>query len=135
MSADDSFLDPVQVAATGTLAGFAVGKAFPATFKNLIALKKLVLSHDKAATIFPTASGTLDKQSLGLGARFTALHYPATEWAMVHLNKSLVGNQNSIPRELIYDVNEMLAERLDMIPFPFIGGRSRRATRAPASKA
>jgi len=99
-----------------------VGKAFPATFKNLIALKKLVLSHDKEATIFPTASGTLDKQSLGLGARFTALHYPATEWAMVHLNKSLVGNQNSIPRELIYDVNEMLANNLDMIPFPFIGG-------------
>ena len=29
------------------------------------------------------------------------------QWAMVHLDKSLVGNQNSIPRELVYDVNEV----------------------------
>ena len=56
-----------------------VGTAFPATFKNLIVIKSLVLSYDEEATIFPTASGTLGEQSLGLGARFTALHYPATE--------------------------------------------------------
>lgn len=109
------------VEASGSVCGLDVGMAFPASFQNLIELKTLILSHDPEATIFPTATGTLDKQSLGLGARFTALHYPATEWAMVQLKKSLVGNQNSIPRELVYDVNEMLAEKLDQIAFPFIG--------------
>jgi len=110
------------VAASGSVSGLAVGQAFPASFKNLLAMKSLVLTHDATATIFPTATGTLKSQSLGLGARFTALHYPATEWSMANLNKSLVGNQNSIPRELIFDVNEMLADNLDKILFPFIGG-------------
>ena len=40
---------------------------------------------------------------------------------MAHLGIGLTANQNSIPRELVYDVDEMLADRLDTVPFPFIG--------------
>lgn len=109
------------IEAIGELSGFAFGHIFPASFANLIALKNLVLAADPTATIFPTATGTLEYQSLGIGARMTELHYPATEWAMAHLQLSLTGNQNSIPRELVYDVNEMLNGTLDQIPFPFIG--------------
>jgi len=110
-----------KVATTGSVCGLEVGFAFPASFNNLLVLKNLILSHDDKATIFPTATGTLGQKSLGLGARMTALHYPATEWAMAQLELSMTGNQNSIPRELIYDVNEMLDAKLDQIAFPFIG--------------
>jgi hypothetical protein len=95
--------------------------AFPATWANLLRLKNLVLDADPGATIFPTASGTLERSSLGVGARFTTLHWPAVEWAMAELSLSMTANQNSIPRELVYDVDVMLAGRLEGVPFPFIG--------------
>ncbi len=112
-------------AADSTLAGgvrLADGRyAFPASWANLLALKDLVLAHDPAATIFPSAAGTLARSSLGIGARFTTLHWPAVQWAMASLGLSLTANQNSIPRELVYDVEAMLGGRLDSVPFPFIG--------------
>ncbi len=95
--------------------------AFPATWANLLRLKELVLDADPGATIFPTATGTLERSSLGVGARFTTLHWPAVEWAMAELSLSMTANQNSIPRELVYDVDVMLAGRLEGVPFPFIG--------------
>jgi hypothetical protein len=95
--------------------------AFPATWHNLLRLKNRVQEHDPGSTIFPTASGTLERQSLGVGARFTTLHWPAVEWAMAALELSMTANQNSIPRELVYDVNAMLEGRLQGVPFPFIG--------------
>ncbi len=96
--------------------------AYPATWTNLCRLKNQVQEHDAASTIFPTATGTLDHKSLGVGARFTTLHWPAVEWAMAELNLPMTANQNSIPRELVYDVSAMLAGQLDSVPFPFIGG-------------
>lgn len=95
--------------------------AWPATYKNLLILKNLVQENDPAATIFPTANGTLGESTLGIGARFTTLHWHAVEWAMSALETGLTANQNSIPRELVYDVTAMLEDRLDHVPFPFIG--------------
>lgn len=95
---------------------------FPATYANLLRLKNLVQTHDPDSTIFPTAGGTLGQGTLGIGARFTTLHWPAVDWVMDALDLSLTANQNSIPRELVYDVDAMLAGRLDTVPFPFIGG-------------
>lgn len=95
--------------------------AFPATWQNLLTLKNLVQEHDPGSTIFPSATGTLQLQSLGVGARFTTLHWPAVEWAMAALHLSMTANQNSIPRELVYDVDAMLEGRLQGVPFPFIG--------------
>ena len=94
---------------------------FPATFENLLRLKNLVLEHDPESTIFPGTRGTLACGTLGVGARFTTLHWPAVDWVMAELGLSLTANQNSIPRELVYDVNAMLAGQLDTVPFPFIG--------------
>ena len=37
------------------------------------------------------------------------------------LNLGVTANQNSIPRELVFDVDAMLEGRLDTVPFPFIG--------------
>jgi hypothetical protein len=101
------------------LAGGA--QVFPATFKNLIALKNLVQEHNPASTIFPTAAQKLGQSTLGIGARFTTLHWPAVEWAMSALEIGVTANQNSIPRELVYDVDAMLSNKLDTVPFPFIG--------------
>jgi hypothetical protein len=95
--------------------------AFPATWQNLLRLKNLVQEHDPGSTMFPTATGTLAHSSLGVGARFTTLHWPAVEWAMAALDLSMTANQNSIPRELVYDVGAMLEGRLEGVPFPFIG--------------
>jgi hypothetical protein len=95
--------------------------AFPATWQNLLRLKNLVQEHDPGSTIFPTATGTLQQSSLGVGARFTTLHWPAVEWTMAALGLSMTANQNSIPRELVYDVDAMLSGRLEGVPFPFIG--------------
>ncbi|MEJ1972839.1 MAG: hypothetical protein WDM96_10370 [Lacunisphaera sp.] len=95
--------------------------AFPATWDNLLALKNQIQQHDPASTIFPTAGAQLGRSTLGVGARFTTLHWPAVEWAMSALEIGLTANQNSIPRELVYDVDAMLANRLDTVPFPFIG--------------
>jgi hypothetical protein len=95
--------------------------AFPATFANLLQLKNLIQEHDAGSTIFPTAGAKLGQSTLGIGARFTTLHWPAVEWAMSALEIGLTANQNSIPRELVYDVDAMLEGRLDTVPFPFIG--------------
>jgi hypothetical protein len=95
--------------------------AFPATWQNLLCLKNLIQEHDAGSTIFPTATGTLQHSSLGVGARLTTLHWPAVEWAMAALGLSMTANQNSIPRELVYDVDAMLDGRLEGVPFPFIG--------------
>ncbi len=94
---------------------------FPASWANLLVLKNLIQEHDAGSTIFPTAGARLGRSTLGVGARFTTLHWPAVEWAMSALEIGLTANQNSIPRELVYDVDAMLANRLDTVPFPFIG--------------
>ena len=96
-------------------------RAFPATWANLLKLKNLIQEHDAASTIFPSAAGNLGRSTLGIGARFTTLHWPAVEWAMSALELGVTANQNSIPRELVYDVDAMLGHRLDTVPFPFIG--------------
>ncbi|MBI5425455.1 MAG: hypothetical protein HZA32_15355 [Opitutae bacterium] len=103
--------------------GVKIGDAtfFPATFANLLTLKNLIQEHDAGSTIFPTAGAKLGQSTLGIGARFTTLHWPAVEWAMSALEIGLTANQNSIPRELVYDVDAMLEGRLDTVPFPFIG--------------
>ena len=95
--------------------------AFPATWENLLRLKNAVQEHDPESTIFPTSGGSLGRSTLGVGARFTTLHWPAVEWVMSALELGLTANQNSIPRELVYDVDAMLDGRLDTVPFPFIG--------------
>ena len=95
--------------------------AFPATWANLLELKNLLQEQSPQSTVFPSASGSLAYSSLGVGARFTTLHWPAVEWAMAELNLSMTANQNSIPRELVYDVDVMLDGRLEGVPFPFIG--------------
>ena len=94
---------------------------FPATWANLLALKNLIQEHDAGSTVFPSAAGNLGRGTLGVGARFTTLHWPAVEWAMAALGLGLTANQNSIPRELVYDVDAMLDGKLDTVPFPFIG--------------
>jgi hypothetical protein len=94
---------------------------FPASWANLLRLKNLSQEHDAASTIFPTGTAKLGRSTLGVGARFTTLHWPAVEWAMSALEIGLTANQNSIPRELVYDVDAMLGNRLDTVPFPFIG--------------
>ncbi len=95
--------------------------AFPASWENLLRLKNLLFAHDRGCTVFPVARGSLAHSSLGIGARFTTLHWPAVEWTMAELDLSLTANQNSIPRELVYDVGAMLDGTLDSVPFPFIG--------------
>jgi hypothetical protein len=94
---------------------------FPATWENLLRLKNLAQEHHPASTIFPAAGARLGSRTLGIGARFTTLHWPAVEWAMSALDLGVTANQNSIPRELVYDVDAMLEGRLDTVPFPFIG--------------
>jgi hypothetical protein len=97
------------------------GAAFPATFANLLKLKNLIQEHNPKSTIFPTAGDKLGQSTLGIGARFTTLHWPAVDWAMSALSIGVTANQNSIPRELVYDTDVMLAGKLDTVPFPFIG--------------
>ena len=94
---------------------------FPATWSNLLKLKNLIQEHDAGSTIFPTAADRLGQSTLGIGARFTTLHWPAVDWAMSALELGMTANQNSIPRELVYNVTAMLDGRLDTVPFPFIG--------------
>lgn len=107
----------------GLLDGREIGGAryYPATWENLLRLKNRVQAHDLASTIFPTAAEKLGQSTLGIGARFTTLHWPAVEWAMSALEIGVTANQNSIPRELVFDVDAMLAGALDTVPFPFIG--------------
>jgi len=96
--------------------------AWPATWENLLRLKDPILLADPRSTVFPSTAGGLERRSLGIGARFTAMHWPAVEWAMAHLGLPMVANQNSIPRELVWDVAAMQAGTLARVPFPFIGG-------------
>ncbi|OYU98618.1 MAG: hypothetical protein CFE26_27275, partial [Verrucomicrobiales bacterium VVV1] len=91
---------------------------FPATFANLLRLKNLIQEHNPKSTIFPSATEQLGRSTLGIGARFTTLHWPAVEWAMAQLGIGVTANQNSIPRELVYDTDVMLAGKLDTVPFP-----------------
>jgi hypothetical protein len=105
--------------ADGLLAGGA--RYFPATWDNLLILKNRVQEHDPESTLFPLATERLGRSTLGVGARFTTLHWPAVEWGMAALQIGVTANQNSIPRELVYDVDAMLAGKLDTVPFPFIG--------------
>ncbi len=114
-----SGVDAVKVLANGV--AVQGGAAFPASFANLLTLKNLIQEHNPASTIFPSASQKLGQSTLGIGARFTTLHWPAVEWAMSALEIGVTANQNSIPRELVYDVDAMLAGKLDTVPFPFIG--------------
>jgi hypothetical protein len=93
----------------------------PLLWSNLIKFKNFVLECDPENTIFPRAAGSLRTTSLGIGARFTTLHWPAVAWVMQALRLPLTANQNSIPRELVYDVDAMLDNRLAQVPFPFIG--------------
>lgn len=95
--------------------------AYPATFENLLRIKNLIQEHNPGSTIFPVATERLGQSTLGIGARFTTLHWPAVDWAMSALSMGMTANQNSIPRELVYDTNVMLAGQLDTVPFPFIG--------------
>ncbi len=95
--------------------------AYPASWANLLRLKNLVQEHDPGSTIFPTATPELRRRSLGVGARFTTMHWPAVQWTMARLGLPMNANQNSIPRELVFDVDAMLSGRLESVPFPFIG--------------
>ena len=102
---------------------FAEGwQLVPLLWANLAFLKNLVQEADRESTVFPVARGPLEHSSIGVGARFTTLHWPAVAWAMKELSLPLTANQNSIPRELVYDVDAMLENRLAQVPFPFIGG-------------
>jgi hypothetical protein len=94
----------------------------PLLWASLAPLKNLVQEADPESTVFPVARGPLERSSIGVGARFTTLHWPAVAWAMKELGLPLTANQNSIPRELVYDVDAMLEHRLAQVPFPFIGG-------------
>ena len=67
---------------------------FPASFENLIILKNLVQEYDPETTIFPTAGANLGNKTLGIGARFTTLHWPGVDWAMANLGIGLTANQN-----------------------------------------
>ncbi|MBL8994004.1 MAG: hypothetical protein JNM63_11735 [Spirochaetia bacterium] len=94
----------------------------PLIWENLIHLKNRVLHEDPQSTLFPKAVAPLDRTSLGIGARFTTLHWPAVAWVMGAAKLPLTANQNSIPRELVYDTDAMLGKKLQSVPFPFIGG-------------
>lgn len=94
----------------------------PLYWGNLINWKNYVLADSPDSTIFPRAAGPLEHTSFGIGARFTTLHWPGVAWAMKHLGMSLTANQNSVPRELVYDVEAMGEGKLTEMPFPFIGG-------------
>ncbi len=96
-------------------------RLIPLYWNNFIALKNFVLEDDPESTIFPRATGALASSSLGIGARFTTLHWPAVAWAMGQIGLSITANQNSVPRELVFDVDAMMDNRLADVPFPFIG--------------
>lgn len=103
--------------------GETIGDAwyFPTSFENLIKVKNLLQESDPETTVFPSTEANLSSSTLGIGARFTSLHWPGVYWAMQALGTGFTANQNSIPRELVYDVDKMLSNELDSVPFPFIG--------------
>lgn len=93
----------------------------PMIWENLVPLKNALFAEDGDTTVFPRAASFLEKSSLGVGARFTTMHWPAVAWSMTALGVPLTANQNSIPRELVYDPDVMLKGKLQKVPFPFIG--------------
>lgn len=114
--------NPGAIPLPGESAILADGRiAFPASWANLLLLKNRILEHDVESTIFPGATQRLGESTIGVGARFTTLHWPGVDWAMAQLGIGVTANQNSIPRELVYDVDVMLADQLEKVPFPFIG--------------
>ena len=96
-------------------------KVIPLWWENLVQLKNALFAHDPNSTIFPRVDPRLKRTSLGIGARFTTLHWPAVAWAMKTLSLPLTANQNSVPRELVYDTDALSNGTLGKIPFPFIG--------------
>jgi len=60
----------------------ATATYFPASWENLLKLKNLIQEHDTDSSIFPSSGAKLGRSTLGVGARFTTLHWPAVEWAM-----------------------------------------------------
>ena len=60
-------------------------KAYPASWKNLLVLKNQILEFDPESTIFPSTRGNLGRSTIGVGARFTTLHWPGVDWAMAWL--------------------------------------------------
>jgi hypothetical protein len=93
----------------------------PMIWENLPRLKNALFLEDADNTVFPRAAASLEKSSLGVGARFTTLHWPTVAWTMTILGIPITANQNSIPRELVYDPDAMLHGKLAKVPFPFIG--------------
>jgi len=122
VSGDAAWLSHTELPLEGIVRLADGRRAWPATWENLLRLKDLMLEADPRSTVFPSCAGGLERRSLGVGARFTTLHWPAVEWAMAQLGLPLVANQNSIPRELVWDVTQMRAGKLARVPFPFIGG-------------
>ncbi len=97
-------------------------RVIPLTWDNLVVLKNLLLSEDPGCTVFPKADSALAHASLGVGARFTTLHWPAVAWTMKWLALPLTANQDSTPRESVHDLDAMLDNRLMEIASPSIGG-------------
>src|SRR5689334_14121993 len=63
-------LESADPAKAGLQDGVALDQqrmAFPATWRNLLRLKNLIQEHDPASTVFPSAAGTLERYSLGVG--------------------------------------------------------------------
>ncbi|MGE4551442.1 MAG: hypothetical protein AAEJ57_08625, partial [Opitutales bacterium] len=71
---------------------------FPASYENLVRAKNLFQEADPKCTVFPGAGADLGQSTLGIGARFTTLHWDGVDWVMSRLGKGLTANQNSIPR-------------------------------------
>ena len=128
-----SILESQQADARALLeSGVALGDgrtAFPATFANLLRLKNLVQEHNPAAPIFPTAAAASATARSASGARFTTLHWPAVDWAMSALGLGVPPTRTRIPRELVYDVDAMLAGKLDTRAVPL--HRHQRPRRPP----
>ncbi|MBF0244555.1 MAG: hypothetical protein HQL31_04715, partial [Planctomycetes bacterium] len=103
------------------VADLSLLRAVPLTWENLLRLKNALLEADPESTVFPVARSPLNHSSLGVGARRTTLPWPGVAWAMKQLKLPLTANQNSIPRELVYDLDAMLDGRLSEVPFIFIG--------------
>lgn len=114
-----SGVDAVALLADGEM--IAQHCYYPASYENLIRVKNLFQESDPKSTVFPGTEANLSTSTLGIGARFTTLHWPGVFWAMKTLGMGFTANQNSIPRELVYNVDKMLEDQLDSVPFPFIG--------------
>ena len=52
---------------------------FPASYENLIRIKNLFQEADPDCSVFPTAGADLGRSTLGIGARFTTLHWDGVD--------------------------------------------------------